>query len=65
MDRGRGQQLNAVENVNNVKRHSATRRSDGGAAEQSEVEAALPNEGSGPLVFLPGVSGGAAVGVSG
>lgn len=31
MDRGRGQQLNAVENVNNVKRHSATQRSNGGS----------------------------------
>lgn len=30
MGRGRGQQLNAVENVNNMKRHSATPRSDGG-----------------------------------
>lgn len=31
MDRGGGQQLNAVENVNNVKRHSATQRSNGGS----------------------------------
>lgn len=63
MDRGRGQQLNAVENVNNVKRHSATRRSNGGSwAARSRGGSA--KRGSGVLVVLPGVRGGAVVGVS-
>lgn len=64
MDCWRGQQLNAVENVNNVKRHSATQRSNGGSG------AVRRRGGSGEwgfrgLVALPGVRGGAAGGVSG